>query len=205
MFGFNISLSHGEKTAKLYLDTWNKTLNGQLNEVNFNAKDLNGSKNNVSADSKFFQFYSTIIDLKTASLFSSACKAAVYEAMMSDALADVLAEYGREVGFSYQLADDLADLEKGERIDSVVIPLLTRLEKKSKKNGSLSMRSLKKTLEHSLPEIKQLYLDEIRNHLKRAQELSKHPLIPVNQYTPLLQEAPAYIINKMLQEINISL
>ena len=113
--GFDVSLSHGEKTARLYVDTWSKTLNGQLIEVNFNTKDLNDTKD-ISSDSKFFQLYSNIIDLKTASLFSSACKAAAFEAHVSDQLSEALADYGREVGFSYQLADDLADLEKGERI-----------------------------------------------------------------------------------------
>ena len=202
--GFGIALAHGDKTAKLYVDTWNKTLTGQLNEVNFNAKDLNDTRN-ISANSKFFQFYSTIIDLKTASLFSSACKAAAYEAHVSDELADILADFGREVGFSYQLADDLADLEKGERIDSVVIPLLARLEKKSMKNGSMTAKTIKRKLESNFTEIRRLYIDEIRKHIKKSQELSTAAQIPSNQYTTLLQKAPTYIINKMLDEIDISI
>lgn len=202
--GFNLALLHGEKIAKLYVDTWNETLIGQLTEVNFNSKDINNSKS-ISSDSKFFQVYSSIIDLKTASLFSSACKAAAYEANASEDLACVLADYGREVGFSYQLADDLADLEKGERIDSVVIPLLARLEKKSLKNGSLNGKILRKKLEKNLPEIKALYLSEIKKHLRRAEELSLSPLIPSNRYRDLLHTAPTYIINMMLQEIEISI
>jgi len=204
--GFNIALSHGDKTAKLYVDTWNKTLTGQLTEINFNSKDLgNLSKNNISADSKFFQLYSTIIDLKTASLFSSACKAAAFAANADDQLSEILSEYGREVGFSYQLADDLADLEKGERIDSVVIPLLTKLERNSTDNGLVKARMLKKKLERSLPEIKELYTSEIRKHIKKAEALSMLPIIPSNQYKILLQEAPTYIVNMMLREINLTI
>jgi len=202
--GFDMALAHGPRTSKLYVDTWSKTLNGQLTEVNFNSKDIDNAKN-ITSDSKFFQIYSTIIDLKTASLFSAACKAAAYEAEVSDQLADVLAEYGREVGFSYQLADDLADLEKGERIDSVVIPLLARLEKKSLKNGTMTGKILRKKLEKNLPEIKVLYLSEIKKHLRRAEELSQSPVIPLNQYKRMLQEAPPYIVNMMLKEIEISI
>ncbi|MFH1101150.1 MAG: polyprenyl synthetase family protein [Methanobacteriota archaeon] len=202
--GFNLALAHGEKIAKLYVDTWNETLTGQLTEVNFNTKDLYNTKS-ITSDSKFFQIYSTIINLKTASLFSSACKAAAYEAHVSDELAGVLGMYGREVGFSYQLADDLADLEKGERIDSVVIPLLARLEKKSLKNGSMNGKMLRKKLEKNLPEIKVLYLSEIKKHLRRAEELCQSSVIPSNQYKVLLREAPPYIINMMLKEIEISI
>jgi geranylgeranyl pyrophosphate synthase len=202
VIGFDITLSHGDKQAKLYVNTWNKTLNGQLTEINFNTKDLNDAKN-ISADSKFFQLYSYIIDLKTASLFASACKAAAYEANASDRLSEILYDYGREVGFSYQLADDLVDLEKGEMIDSVVLPLLTRLEKKSIKNGSMTAKAIKKKLEKNSPEIKRLYLDEVNKHIKKAQDLSKSDSISDNHFKTLLQQAPAYIINRMLKEIDI--
>jgi len=202
--GFDIALSHGDKTAKLYVDTWNKTLTGQLTEVNFNTGDLYETKD-IRADSKFFQLYSTIVDLKTASLFSAACKAAAFEAHVPEELAEILSEYGREVGFSFQLADDLADLEKGERIDSVVIPLLARLEKKSIKNGSVSAKILKKKLEQNLPEIKRLYISEIKKHLRKAEALSSLEIIPENSFKLLLQSAPTYVINTMLKEIEISI
>ena len=116
-----------------------------------------------------------------------------------------LANYGREVGFAYQLADDLVDLEKGEMIDSVVIPLLTRLEKKSLKNGTVKAGILKKKLEKNSPEIKELYLNEIKKHIQRAQEISNSSDIPTNAYKTLLHDAPAYIINKMLEEIRITI
>jgi len=200
--GFALAVSHGEKIAKLYVDAWRGTLNGQLSEVNFNSKDLNDT--NVSADSKFFQIYSKIIDLKTATLFSSACKAAAIWANASDELSEKMAEYGREVGFAYQLADDLVDLEKGEMIDSVVLPLLTRLERKSIKNDTMKARTIKKKLESNSAEIKQLYLDEIKKHIAKAQELSQAGIIPTNNFRKFLHDVPSYIINKMLAEINIA-
>jgi geranylgeranyl pyrophosphate synthase len=203
VIGFNIALSHGEKIAKLYVDAWGGTLDGQLDEINFNSKDLQDI--NFTADSKFFQVYSRIIDLKTATLFSAACKAAAYWAKASDEAADVLAEYGREVGFAYQLADDLVDLEKGEMIDSVVIPLLTRLEKRSARNGSLKTRSIRKKIEKKSPEIKKLYLEEITKHVNKAQMICKSQVLPNNQFKTFLLDAPFYSINKMLAEIYINI
>jgi len=202
--GAELCLKHSTNIAQVFIDAWRGTLEGQLKEVNFSIEDING-KQDISADSKFFQAYSEIIDLKTASLFSSACKAAALEAGASEALATSLEKYGREVGFAYQLADDIVDLVKGEMIDSVVIPLLVRLEKKSIRNGSLKAKALKKKLEENSPEIKQLYLDEIKKHLKQAQELSQSPHVPTNIYTAFLQEVPNYIINKMLKEISITI
>ncbi|MBU0496989.1 MAG: polyprenyl synthetase family protein [Candidatus Thermoplasmatota archaeon] len=203
VIGFDLALSSGDRIAKLYLETWRETLEGQLNEINFNSKDLNNSS--ISAESKFFQVYSKIIDMKTATLFSSACKVAAIWADASDDLADILGKYGREVGFAYQLADDLVDLEKGEMIDSVVIPLLAKLEKKSIKNGTLTARKIKKKIEKNSPEIKKLYIDEITKHINNSQELCQNPIIPNNLYKMYLEKAPSHIINRMLQEINIQI
>jgi geranylgeranyl pyrophosphate synthase len=203
VIGFGLSLSHGAKIAKLYVDAWGGTLDGQLNEINFNSKDLQDI--NITADSKFFQVYSRIIDLKTATLFSATCKAAAYWANASNQIADTLAEYGREVGFAYQLADDLVDLEKGEMIDSVVIPLLARLEKRSAKNGTIKTRSIRKKIEKKSPEIKKLYLEEISKHVNKAQMICKSPVLPNNQFKTFLLDAPFYSINKMLKEIYINI
>lgn len=203
VLGFKLALSHGERIAKLYVSAWGGTLDGQLNEINFNSKDLQDV--NITADSKFFQVYSRIIDLKTATLFSAACKAAAYWANASEDVAQLLAEYGREVGFAYQLADDLVDLEKGEMIDSVVIPLLTRLERRSAKNGTVKPRTIRKKIEKKSPEIKKLYLEEISKHVTKAQQLCKSPLLPDNPFKAFLFDAPFYSINRMLKEIFITI
>lgn len=203
VIGFSIAVSHGQKIAKLYAEAWKKTLEGQLDEINFNTKDLQNAE--IKPGSKFFQIYSSIIDLKTATLFSAACKAAAYWADASDEFANLFEEYGREVGFAYQLADDLVDLEKGEMIDSVVIPLLSRLEKKSMKNGTLRARAIRKKIEKNSEEIKKLYLEEITKHARKAQTICKSPLIPESDYKTYLMNAPIFSINKMLQEILLTI
>ncbi len=205
--GFNIALSHGDKIAKLYVDTWDEVLNGELEEVEYNASEDADSSDNgfgFSSKSKIFNEYYKIINMKTASLFSSACKAGAIEAEATGEILDVLADYGREIGLAYQLADDLVDLENGEMIDSVIIPLLTRLENKTVSCNSLRIKVIQKKLSKHSEEIKELYLEEIKRHMDRAKELSKSDLIPPSHFKELLQEAPDYIINRMLKEINVS-
>ena len=152
--GFNIALSHGEKIAQLYADTWSEILCGELKEVNFNETNIKNGTDELSTKSKIFSEYNKIINMKTASLFSSACTAGAIEADASGEILTILADYGREIGLAYQLADDLVDLEKGEMIDSVVVPLLTRLENKTIDNDSLKMKTIKRKLEKNSSKIK---------------------------------------------------
>jgi geranylgeranyl pyrophosphate synthase len=202
--GFNIALGHGEKIAKLYVDTWDEVLNGELEEVDYNATEADGNNGfGISSKSRIFKEYYKIINMKTASLFASACKAGAIEAEASGAILDILSDYGREIGLAYQLSDDLVDLDRGEMIDSVIIPLLTRLENKTVDSNSLKVKSIQKKLMKNSDKIKELYVEEIRRHLKRAETLSNSDVIPPSEYKVLLQKAPSYIINRMLKEINM--
>jgi len=203
--GFNIALSHGEQIARLYVDTWSEILCGELKEVNFNKDDIKNGTNELSTKSKIFSEYNKIINMKTASLFSSACKAGAIEADATGDILTILAEYGREIGLAYQLADDLVDLEKGEMIDSVVVPLLTRLENKTINNDSFKLNVIKRKLAKNSSKIKQLYIEEIKRHVSKAEKLSKSDIIPPSPYKDLLTDAPAYITNSMLKEINITI
>jgi len=203
--GFNIALRHGEKIAQLYADTWSEILCGELKEVNFNKDDIKNGTNEFSTKSKIFSEYNKIINMKTASLFSSACTAGAIEADASGEILTILADYGREIGLAYQLADDLVDLEKGELIDSVVVPLLTRLENKTIDNDSLEMKDIKRKLAKNSSKIKKLYMDEIRRHVSKAEKLSNSDVIPPSPYKDLLTDAPAYITNSMLKEIKIAI
>ena len=201
--GFDIALSHGKDVAKLYVDSWNEVVNGELDEVNFNKDDLK-SPTSVTK-SAIFEAYNKIIDMKTAALFSSACKAGALEADITGDILNVFADYGREIGLAYQLADDLVDLANGEMIDSVIIPLLNKLENKTIEKGSLKAREIKKKFAKHQDEIEEFYMEEIKKHVKKAEELGKSDIIPSSSYKDMLIDAPTYIINKMLSEISISI
>jgi len=202
--GFNIALSHGDEFAKLYVDTWNNVLSGELDEVTFNKQDV-VDITETSTKSSIFEVYTKIIDMKTASLFSSACKAGAIEADMAGDILKVFADYGREIGLAYQLADDMVDLANGEMIDSVIIPLLNKLENKTITTNSLTKRHIGKIIVKHSSTIQEIYLDEIKNHVQKAEELSKLDVIPESPYKKLLTDAPAYIINKMLEKITITI
>jgi geranylgeranyl pyrophosphate synthase len=199
--GFDIALNHGKEVAKLYVDSWNEVVNGEIDEVDFNK---NGHKD-TSLKSTIFEAYNKIIDLKTASLFSSACEAGALEASMSGDILKVFKQYGREIGVAYQLADDLVDLANGEMIDSVIVPLLNRIEAKPIKKGSLKRWEVKRKFNKNEDKIKQYYIDEITNHVRKAEEISKSDIIPKSSYKEMMIDAPSYIINKMLREINITI
>ena len=203
--GFDIALGHGEKLAKLYVETWNHILNGQLAEVNYDHKKIKNGTKGITVESKIFKLYNKIIDQKTASLFASSSRAGAVEADASGDILDILSDYGREVGLAYQLADDLVDLENGEMIDSVIIPLLTRLENKKVDPNSLTVSAIRRIIKKNESEIKKMYLEEIQRHVKKAEKLSQSGDIPESEYTTLLSEVPSYVINMMLKEINIAI
>ena len=198
--GFDIALSHGKEFAKLYVDSWNEVVTGEIDEINFNrSKD----KKNIKK-SELFDSYRRIIDLKTAALFSSSCKAGVLEANMGGDILRVFNDYGREIGLAYQLADDLVDLVKGELIDSVIMPLLDQIEDKRLKMKFLRKLEMKRIFAKNKDKIRAFYIDNIKKHIKNAEELSQSNKIPESEYKTLLGEAPSYIINRMLAEIKIA-
>ena len=201
--GFNIALKHGKEIAKLYVDSWGEIVNGEIDEVKFNKKELEILKE-TPTKSQIFEAYNKIIDLKTAVLFSSASQAGALEANMSGDILKVFADFGREIGLAYQLADDLVDLANGEMLDSVIIPLLNRLENKKTMSNSLKKREIQKKFEKNKDKIHDVYLQEIKMHVKKAEELGKSDLIPKSRYKDLLIDAPSYIINEMLKEINVT-
>ncbi len=201
--GFNIALRHGKEVAKLYIESWNEVVNGEIDEVDFNKDDIKNAE--ISTKSQIFEAYNKIIDLKTAALFSSASKAGAIEADMAGDILKVFADYGREIGLAYQLADDLVDLTKGEMIESVIVPLLNRLDTKITKKGILKKRDIKKKFAKNKDKIQKIYFNEIKRHVKQAEELGKSDLIPISPYKDLLRDAPSYIINKMLAEINLTI
>ena len=174
--GFDIALSHGKDVASLYVDSWNKVVNGEIDEVDFNKNSL--VLKNFSTKSQIFEAYNKIIDLKTAVLFSSACKAGAIEADMKGDILNVFANYGREIGLAYQLADDLVDLAQGEMIDSVIIPLLNKLDSKAAKLKAFRKWEIKRKFSKHKDEIQELYISEIKRHIENAVKLSKSDLIP---------------------------
>ncbi|HEC94393.1 MAG TPA: polyprenyl synthetase family protein, partial [Thermoplasmatales archaeon] len=180
--GCDIALDHGVEFAQLYIDTWNQALSGELLEVHLNRKDLAKLK----SSSDLFSLYLSIIDLKTASLFASACRAGALEAHAESEIADVLTEYGREVGRAYQLADDLVDFENGELLDSVILPILSKVEKDSGLLDEVEKRTIRREIVKHEESIKQFYIREIKNRLQKAEALIRDSTLPDSIYKEML-------------------
>ncbi len=203
VMGFNIALNHGEEWAKLYVDSWDDVINGELSEVEINKNGFN--KEEISSKSKIFEIYNKIIDFKTAALFASACQAGALEANMKGDILKIFSNYGREIGLAYQLADDLVDLENGEMIESVIVPLLNKINGNSKSVNLMRKRDIKRKYKKNEEKIRELYLDEIKKHIKRAEKLAQEKIIPDSSYKKLLKDFPSFIINEMLKSIDIEL
>jgi len=204
LLGFNISMKHCDDLAKLYVDTWHEILNGEIKEV-----DYNGSENQVKidirmTDSLILQEYYEIMNMKTAALFSSACKAGAIEAGADKKIIDVLSDYSRAIGIAYQLADDLVDLKNGEFINSVIFPVLSKYDKELIKNDT-SIELLKIKIFDNFLNIKESYIKEIQYQIELAKNIVNSTIIPQSQFKDLLIYLPEYIINKMLNQIHIRL
>ncbi len=203
---FRISLSHGMENAKIFLDTWDETLVGQLKDIDFNAhleNILNGEK-----PDELVREYFRIIEMKTASLFATACRAGAIEAKAPKELIELMREYGREVGMAYQLADDLVDIVNGKLEEGIIMPILRaygnnlnpEIVEKLKQNGT---EIIEEALKRNGLDLREIYREEIKKHVERAVEIASSPLIPDTIYKNLLKEAPRYIVNAMIKNINM--
>jgi geranylgeranyl pyrophosphate synthase len=203
---FRISLDHGLQNAQIFLDTWNHTLIGQIKDVDFTYhldKILNGGHSPEILLREYFK----IIDMKTASLFAAACRAGAIEADASQDVKSLLRKYGREIGLAYQLADDLVDIAEGKIEEGIIMPLIKACGNNLNEDAIQLLMNGGTTIENELKRrgmnLTKIYEGEIKRHVKKAQEISMSPLIPLSRYKPLLKEAPSYITNKMAEKIGV--
>ena len=199
---FRIALKHSKKNAFIFLDTWSKTLEGELKDIAISSKILEYVKRGEIR--QLLEEYFKVIDLKTASLFSAACKAGAIEAKASEEVIEVLARYGREVGISYQLADDLVDMMNGRFDEGLILPLSKFHEEidvtKAIRDNSKIVKDL---LEERKRELMKVYVEEIEKHVRYAEKLASSDIIRDGPYKAMLKEAPRYIVNKMLKEVGV--
>jgi geranylgeranyl pyrophosphate synthase len=200
---FRIALDHGLNNAQIFLETWNKTLVGQLKDVTLTNKleeILNGG--DISPTDLMKEYY-RIIDLKTASLFAGACRAGAIEARSSKETISHLEEYGKEIGLAYQLADDFVDVVKGKIEEGILMPLLRAWGGKLEKMEELKSKNLKEEFTKQGFDLEEIYREEIKKHIGNAEKLAMDPLLLDSPYKKLMKEAPSYITNEMLKELDL--
>ncbi|HEB37641.1 MAG TPA: hypothetical protein ENI14_03155, partial [Thermoplasmatales archaeon] len=199
---FRIALKHGKRNAFIFLDTWNETLEGELKDVEITSKLIEYIKRGDLR--KLYNEYFKVIDLKTASLFSAACRAGAIEANAPEDLIEILAKYGKEVGISYQLADDLVDIISGKFDEGLVLPLVRLYKGKESEIAKIvegNNKILLNLIINRKEDLKEIYLKEIRRHVKNAERLASSEKIKDSLFKDMLREAPRYIVNKMLENV----
>ena len=202
---FQISLNHGMRDAQIFLDAWNDTLVGQLKDIDFTAH-LEEIIRGESPENLIREYFK-IIEMKTASLFATACRAGAIEAEASEELIEIMKEYGREVGIAYQLADDFVDLVEGKLEEGIILPIIKIYGKvddeliKKLEDGNLLNEAIKKHIDG----LKEIYKEEIRKHIEKAIEIASSSLIPDTEYKELLKQAPYYIVNAMMEKLGVTI
>jgi octaprenyl-diphosphate synthase len=107
--------SKHKEVIQILTDTSAQMIDGELYEY-YMSGNLDLSEND----------YLEILDKKTASLFSASCLIGGLLCDTSDKERNLLAEYGRNIGMSFQVVDDLLDYTGN--IDTLGKPVLTDLE-----------------------------------------------------------------------------
>jgi len=195
---FRISLKHGKKNAQIFLDSWNEAVTGQILDIDVTAriKELIKNKN----IEEIIQEYFNIINLKTASLFSVACRAGAIEAKAPEDLIENMARYGREVGIAYQLADDLVDMLSGKLDDSIMLAV-ARFKEHAGDANTNDLTDLFKSIDKEF--LKSMYIEEIKKHIEKAQSIVSSEKRINPDFAKILKEAPVYIVNKMLESVGV--
>ncbi|KXB03701.1 hypothetical protein AKJ45_00785 [candidate division MSBL1 archaeon SCGC-AAA261F19] len=131
VLALQMAMELGEEISSLFLESWNRCLRGAMQEVEH--REIG----NISS----LDYYK-MITLKTASLFSAACKGGTIVASASPKLVEILGDYGLAIGKSYQLADDLVDGKAKERGYPSQRFLMRKMEKNISKAEKLACDDL---------------------------------------------------------------
>ncbi len=166
--GFVISLSHGTEIAQTFLKAWDMALRG--GEMEADAR-----KNGKIDSAEYFE----IIENKTASLFAAATKAGSQIAGAPVELQNAIEEYGKAVGVTYQIADDLSE------IDEV-------------KAGELS--SVVGWYGNVKAPIRDILEKQVTSYVERAEMLARDERIPESFYKQYLMEIPRYCVSQIVEE-----
>lgn len=190
---YAISINHGLKFTKLFLDTWEKAIDGEEDELNFYK-----SIENKTDLKTLIEKYNNIIENKTASLFSAACVAGGLQANANIDLIRQLYRFGNHIGIAYQLADDYIDFRSGEKIHSVIYPVYSDIFKISDFSNK-KISNLYEILSKNLDIVDTYFNMTINKNVEKAKNIANSKYIPNSKYKKILFNAPEYIIHSMLE------
>lgn len=191
--GFRIALEFGDSFTDLYINTWKNAVNGEIEEINFSHH-----QNSISdiSKKKLINKYYSVLSKKTSSLFSASCQSGAILANADRKTINLADKIGNEIGLAYQLADDFIDLQNGDYIDSILLPLFSSINH-SKNVIPTNIEKIENTIENNHVKINKFYDYRIKYHLKKAKSMISSGYFPNSQYKEYLLEMPDFIVNKM--------
>jgi len=197
--------SRHRQIVQILTDVSSKMIGGELNEY-YVSWNLDIDEHN----------YLDIINEKTASLFSASCQIGGILGNAQDKEENILADFGTNLGMTFQIIDDLLDYSGDEntmgkpilsdlREGRITLPLIYTLQNDGKKNRSRILDLLKKK------ELDKSSLEEILHTVqsngaldftfRKAGEFAAHSKELLQQLSPSVhREAlslfPDYILNR---------
>lgn len=195
VLGFKRVLGHDPRILDTFFKVWDMSLGGEIDDIESRRLPLAFL---AREEKRYFE----VIEKKTASLFAGAAKIGSQEASANEELQNIFWEYGKFIGIAYQLTDDKIDLTDGSAEIIAIAWAARRLDE-------ISLASLAKSLgEGSSPaealsrlnvNVESTFNEEIARWLRSAESLAESRAIPKSKFSPLLAEAPSYIINGCLK------
>lgn len=197
--------SRHRQIVQILTDVSSKMIGGELNEY-YVSWNLDIDEHN----------YLDIINEKTASLFSASCQIGGILGNAQDKEENILADFGTNLGMTFQIIDDLLDYTGDEntmgkpvlsdlREGRITLPLIYTLQNDGKKNRSRILDLLKKK------ELDKSSLEEILHTVqsngaldytyRKAEEFSVHSKellqqLPPSVHRDALSLFPDYILNR---------
>ncbi len=174
---------------------------------------LSAVKNIKTDESAYFK----IIEGKTAALFAAATEVGAVISNVEDKEADALANFGKALGISYQITDDLLDYVGSEEVlgknigddfkeGKVTLPLIKAISKSSKKEKRFWEEVINKgmqkssDLEHALLLMrKHNVFDETRSEaIKWSKKARKYlDIFPESKTKVTLQELTYFVVERI--------
>jgi secondary thiamine-phosphate synthase enzyme len=155
----NMLRKYGREAVFVSLDAWKEVGVGQVKDL-FVSSFRTGN------------FYDEIIMQKTGALFGLAATLGAISSKATKDQKQLAGDYGRALGASFQVMDDMADLKEGKETQS----------------------AFKEWLGSSPPEER---IDEV---VKKVEELADQ--FPEGEHRQMLHDLPTYAMKKMMAEIN---
>ncbi len=195
VLGFKNVLRHDPAILETFLEVWDSSLKGETQEIEVKKIPFSEPIADLECNEKL---YFDVIVNKTASLFAGASKIGSQVAGVSKGAESLFWEYGKYVGIAYQLADDRLDFDNGA---GEILPISWIANKLDGKEFESFIFSLKEgasplsALSGLKIDARSIFDEEIKKMQLIAERLARNMVIPKNQFTPLLLEAPRYVID----------